>query len=128
MGTRFIASHEARAAESYKKRITESGSADTAVTRCYSGKPMRVIRNSYVGDWERRPDEIRPFPDQMTYSLREGVLLGLSGPLEEADPERDCMPCGQGAGGILDIASCAEIVDRVVRDARATIERLGALG
>ena len=54
MGTRFIASHEAQAAEDYKKRITEIGSADTIVTRCYSGKPMRVIRSPYVEDWERR--------------------------------------------------------------------------
>ncbi len=43
MGTRFIASHEARAHETYKKRITEIGSADTAITRSYSGKPMRVM-------------------------------------------------------------------------------------
>ena len=127
MGTRFIASHEARAAEGYKKRITESGSADTVVTRCYSGKPMRVIRNPYVEDWERRPDEIQPFPDQMMHSLQQGLLLGLSGPLQELDPERNCLPAGQGVGGIQDVPSCAEIVERVVREARETIDRLGAL-
>jgi hypothetical protein len=37
------------------------------------------------------------------------------------------MPTGQGCGAIHDVASCAEIVARVVRDARETIERLGAL-
>lgn len=62
MGTRFIASHEARAGERYKKRISEVGSDDTVVTRCYSGKPMRVIRNAYVDDWEDRPDEIARSP------------------------------------------------------------------
>jgi hypothetical protein len=31
------------------------------------------------------------------------------------------------SGGIRDIASCAEIVDRVMRDARETIARLGRL-
>lgn len=127
MGTRFIASHEARASESYKKRITEVGSADTLVTRCYSGKPMRVIRNHYVEEWERRPDEIRPFPEQMAYSAREGVLLALTGPQGDFDPERNCLPAGQGVGGIDDVASCAEIVERVVREARETIDRLGTL-
>ncbi len=34
MGTRFIASHEAHAAEPYKKRITEIEAPDTVVTRC----------------------------------------------------------------------------------------------
>jgi hypothetical protein len=37
------------------------------------------------------------------------------------------MPTGQGCGGIRDIASCAEIVARVVDEARKTIERLGGL-
>jgi len=46
MGTRFIASHEARAAELYKKRIAEIRDEDTTVTRGYSGKPMRVIANA----------------------------------------------------------------------------------
>jgi enoyl-[acyl-carrier protein] reductase II len=124
MGTRFIASHEARAGEGYKKRIAEISSADTTVSRCYSGKPMRVIRNAYVDDWENRPDEISPFPAQMTYSIREGVLNMAS---DDLDPDRACLPCGQGAGAIHEISSCQEIVDRVMREARQTIDRLAAL-
>jgi len=126
MGTRFIASHEARAAEEYKKRITKMGEDDTVVSRCYSGKPMRVIRNRYVDDWERRSDEIRPFPEQMAHSIEEGVLLTLGGGVG-IDPERMAMPCGQGGGAILDIRSCAEIVSDVVREAEEVIGRLGAL-
>ena len=127
MGTRFIASHEARAGEAYKKAITEKGSADTTVTRCYSGKPMRVIRNRYVEDYEQRPEEIAPFPQQMARSLEEGVMILMAGSDAGVDLERACMPAGQGAGGIHEIASCAEIVEGVMREARATIERLGAL-
>ncbi|MGH7288283.1 MAG: nitronate monooxygenase, partial [Myxococcota bacterium] len=54
MGTRFIASHEARAGQGYKKQITLARDEDTVVTRCYSGKPMREIRNAYDEGWERR--------------------------------------------------------------------------
>jgi enoyl-[acyl-carrier protein] reductase II len=124
MGTRFIASHEARAAEGYKKRITEISSSDTVVTRCYSGKPMRVIRNPYVDDWERRPQDLRPFPEQMQASAQAGVLALLG---DRFDRERSCLPAGQGAGGIHDIASCAEIIQRVMREARETIDRLAQL-
>ena len=129
MGTRFIASQEAHASEGYKKRITEIGSDDTAITRSYSGKPMRVVRNAWVDDWERRPDEIRRFPEQMEYSAREGVLLFATADAdaEGFDAQRACMPCGQGAGAISDIPTCAEIIDRVMRDARETIARLGAI-
>ena len=128
MGTRFIASHEAQAGEAYKKRITEVGSADTIVTRCYSGKPMRVIGNEYVAEYEQHPEEIQRFPDQMLISAQRGVLLELRpGEAKESDPKRDCMPCGQGAGGVRDIPSCAEIIERVMREARDTIQRLAAL-
>jgi enoyl-[acyl-carrier protein] reductase II len=128
MGTRFIASHEARAAEVYKKRITEIREEDTVVTRSYSGKPMRVIRNRYVDEMERHPERIRPFPEQFGMSARAGVFTAMAGPEVQADPERACMPCGQGAGAIHDIRSCAEIVDSVMSEAAETIARLGALG
>jgi enoyl-[acyl-carrier protein] reductase II len=130
MGTRFIASHEARAAEIYKKRITEIREEDTIVTRSYSGKPMRVIRNRYVDEMERHPEQIKPFPQQFAISARNGVFTAMAGPESDPnpDPERACMPAGQGAGGIRDIRSCREIVDSVMAEAQETIARLGALG
>jgi enoyl-[acyl-carrier protein] reductase II len=127
MGTRFIASHEARAAEGYKKQITLARDEDTVVTRCYSGKPMRVLRNAYVESWERRPGEIRKFPEQMALSARENVLALLRGPDSEVDAGRDCMPAGQGAGGIRDVLSCREIIDRTLAEAERVIGRLDAL-
>ncbi len=126
MGTRFIASHEARAAESFKKRIAEASAEDTTVTRCYSGKPMRVLRNPYVTAMEADPAQIHPFPEQMRISVQAGVL-GMALGQNHLDPERACMPTGQGCGGILDIASCAEIVERVMREARETIAHLARL-
>jgi enoyl-[acyl-carrier protein] reductase II len=127
MGTRFIASHEARAAEGYKKRITEITAPETAITRCYSGKPMRVIKNPYVQDWEKRPEDIAPFPDQMVASAASGVLALTVDDISDIDTDRACMPCGQGAGSISDIRTCAEIVTSVVDQARQTIEQMGKL-
>jgi enoyl-[acyl-carrier protein] reductase II len=121
-----IASHEARAAESFKKRITVASADDTTVTRCYSGKPMRVLRNAYVTAFEADPSKLRPFPEQMRISAEAGVL-GMAMGESDLDPERACMPTGQGCGGILDVASCAEIVERVMSEARETIDRLGRL-
>lgn len=127
MGTRFIASHEARAHEGYKKRIAEVDSDSTVITRCYSGKPMRVIRTRYVDEWERRPDEIQPFPEQMALSAQAGAITLVEGPSAGNDPDKTCMPAGQGAGGIRDVRSCKEIIDSVMSEARETIERLGTL-
>jgi enoyl-[acyl-carrier protein] reductase II len=128
LGTRFVASREAHAAESYKKRITEIQADQTIVTRAYSGKPMRVIRNPYVEDRERHPEEIQPFPKQLVTSFSEGRFKVMQPELtEDVDPERDCMPCGQGAGAINDIPTCAEIIERVLEEARETIQGLAKL-
>jgi enoyl-[acyl-carrier protein] reductase II len=127
MGTRFIASHEARAGETYKKQIAASRAEDTVVTRCYSGKPMRVISNGHVKKKESTPDAIQRFPEQMYSSIQEGVMAALGGATEGIDPDRHCMPCGQGAGSIDDILSCQEIVDKTMAEAAAVISRLSPL-
>lgn len=127
MGTRFVASHEARAAQEFKKRIAEVREEDTIVTRCYSGKPMRVIRNPYVEDWEDRPEEIQPFPDQLGASLKAGVFATIFPGTGEVDVASSAMPCGQGAGAIHDERSCAAIIEEMIREAEETIERLAAL-
>jgi enoyl-[acyl-carrier protein] reductase II len=127
MGTRFVASHEARAAQDYKKRIGEIREEDTVVTRCYSGKPMRVIRNAYVEDYESRPEEIQPFPTQLGVSIKAGVFSAVFPDTGEVDVSRSAMPCGQGAGAITDELSCAAIIERVVGEAEEIIERLAEL-
>ena len=124
IGTRFIASEEAHAGLAFKDKILRSTGDDTIVTRCYSGKTMRVMDNPYVQDWERRPDEIQRFPMQAVTSAQAGVMdIGI----EEPDPERNCMPAGQGIGGIQEVLPAAEIIRQIMRDAAETVERLGKL-
>ena len=125
MGARFIASHEAHASQKFKKHISESQGDETRITRFYSGKPMRVIRNTYVDERERSGEAPLPFPQQMTQSALDG-LLGFADE-EATDVDKTCMPAGQGIGGILDILPAGEIVRQVVRDAEATFKRIDAL-
>jgi enoyl-[acyl-carrier protein] reductase II len=128
MGTRFIASQEAHAAPLYHQVILEAGDTDTVVTRCYSGKPMRVYRNDYVADWEKRPAEIKPFPMQAMLSHQNRVMGGIAGQIEGLDRARSCFAMGQGAGAIADVPKAGEIVRRVVEEAEAVLARLAALG
>jgi enoyl-[acyl-carrier protein] reductase II len=127
MGTRFIASHEARAADAYNESIRTAREEDTVVTRCYSGKPMRVLANDYVEDWERRPDEIQRFPEQMYASMQDGVMAALSGATDGIDSSRHAMPAGQGAGAIKEILSCREIIDKTMAEAEEVIGRMARL-
>jgi enoyl-[acyl-carrier protein] reductase II len=127
MGTRFIASEEAHAGELYRQTIVEAGDEDTVRTRCYSGKPMRVRKNTYVEGWERRPDDIQPFPQQAIHSSQQGVMGGIGGQTEGLDPDRSCFAMGQSAGGVREVLPAAEIVRRVMAEADAAIARIAAL-
>jgi enoyl-[acyl-carrier protein] reductase II len=127
LGTRFIASLEAHAAQMYHEMILSATDEDTVRTRCYSGKPMRVRKNPYVEDWERRPEEIQAFPMQAMVSIRNGAMGGIGGQIEGLDPDKSAFAMGQSAGGIRDVAPAGEIVRRTIAEARESIARLSAL-
>ncbi|HEX5367334.1 MAG TPA: nitronate monooxygenase family protein [Acidimicrobiales bacterium] len=121
MGTRFVATFEAVGHENYKRRIVDAGEDSTVVTRSYSGKPLRTIRNAWTEDWERRPWDILPFPQQFRNSHHVYVAARRDG-----DTEHGSMPCGQGAAGITEVLPAGEVVRRTVGQARAVLaERFG---
>ncbi|MFN9162191.1 MAG: NAD(P)H-dependent flavin oxidoreductase [Alphaproteobacteria bacterium] len=127
IGTRFIASKEAHAGDLYKQAVIDCTDEDTIITRAYSGKPMRVYKNDYVADWERRPHEIKPFPMQAMISTQAGVMGGIGGQVEGLDRNRSAFAMGQGAGAIQEVQSCAEIVNGIMAEAEAIIARMSAL-
>ncbi|MFI4936676.1 MAG: NAD(P)H-dependent flavin oxidoreductase [Caulobacterales bacterium] len=127
LGTRFIASQEAHAGGLYHETILEASDEATIRTRCYSGKPMRVKKNLYVEDWESRPGDIQPFPQQAMLSSRAGVMGGIGGQIENLDPDRSAFAMGQSAGGVHDILPAGEIVRRIMAEAEASIARLAKL-
>lgn len=127
MGTRFIASNEAHAGGLYRETIVAATDEATVRTRCYSGKPMRVQKNPYIADWEGRPQDIQPFPQQAMLSTRAGVMGGIGGQIEGLDADKSCFAMGQSAGGVHEVLPAAEIVRRLVADAEAALERASAL-
>ncbi|HVZ90957.1 MAG TPA: nitronate monooxygenase family protein [Rhizomicrobium sp.] len=127
IGTRFIASSEAHAGALYKQVIVDAGDEDTIVTRCYSGKPMRVLKNDWVADWESRPQDIRPFPAQAILSHQAGVMGGIGGQIEGLSRERSAFAMGQGAGAIRDVKSACEIVSDILAEAERVLRRLELL-
>jgi enoyl-[acyl-carrier protein] reductase II len=124
MGTRFIASEEAHAGGLYRETILAATDEDTIRTRCYSGKPMRVKKNPYVDDWERRPAEIQAFPMQAGISVRAGVMGGIGGQIEGLDPDKSCFAMGQSAGGVHEVLPAGEIVRGIMAEAEGAIDRM----
>ncbi len=74
IGTRFIATPEATAAQSYREALVRAEQDETIRTRCYSGKPLRSLRNRYIAEHEADPSRIRPFPEQLMISAQRRVM------------------------------------------------------
>ena len=75
-----------------------------------------MIRNAYALEWEREPSKIKPFPEQVRVSYRNGVM-GFSGREgETADPDRTFMPTGQSAGLVDSIKPAAEVFANLLRE------------
>jgi enoyl-[acyl-carrier protein] reductase II len=127
MGTRFIASTEAHAGAMYKQVIVEADDEATIVTRSYSGKPMRVFKNEWVADWERRPQDIQAFPAQAMLSHQAGVMGGIGGQLEGLDHARSAFAMGQGSGAIHDVKPARDIIQEIVEEAGEVIARIARL-
>jgi enoyl-[acyl-carrier protein] reductase II len=128
MGTRFIATPEARSARGYKESLLVTGEDGTTISRGYSGKPMRVVANEYTAYWDANPDELAPFPLQMARSFEDQALHLASDPdAPTIDPSKECYPAGQGVGAIEELVPAGELVGRIVAEAEAALARADAL-
>lgn len=58
VGTRFVTAEESGASRLHKEAVVSARYGDTKRTLVISGRPLRMLPNEYVKEWEKRPDEI----------------------------------------------------------------------
>jgi len=139
MGTRFLASEEARAVQAYKDRVVQSKAEDTVHTFLFDvGWPdaaHRVLRNRVFRDWEaagrppsgQRPGEgdivgTMPVAGETVEMVRYMVfppLPGFTGDVDDA-----VLYAGESCGLIHEIQPAAQIVRDVVREAEEAMKEL----
>jgi nitronate monooxygenase len=116
IGSPFIATHEARAAEEYKKMITESNSDDIVYSNFYTGVHGNYLKGS-IKNAGMDPDNL-PESDPSVMNFGSG-----SG----AKAWKDIWGCGQGIGVIKEVTSAGELVARLKREYAAARARIAAL-
>jgi nitronate monooxygenase len=112
MGTRFIASAEANAAERYKAMIVESSAADIVYTPYFSGVPGNYLKPSIAAQGLD--------PDALPDADKTKMSFGTN----RVRPWKDIWGAGQGVGSIADAPPAAAIIARLKREyaeARATL-------
>jgi enoyl-[acyl-carrier protein] reductase II len=130
IGSRFVASREAFCHDNYKSRIAEIDEEGTTVTRCFSGKPCRVVRNRTTDAWEdpALQAKIRPFPLQFPVVAEwlgeDPYLAGR----RQGKTDVGALAAGQSSVLIHEVAPVREIIERIVGEADAILARLAATG
>ena len=127
IGTRFIATPEARTVAGYKDALLRTPEDGTVISRGFTGKTLRAVRNRWTQHVEEHPEELRAFPEQMLRAIEAGALHLGGDESADVDPELECYPAGQGVGAIGEVVPAGELVARIVADAEANLARLADL-
>jgi enoyl-[acyl-carrier protein] reductase II len=122
MGTRFIVTKESPVHPNTKQKILAAKIEDTCVTGNITGLPVRVIKNQMAEEFLGL--------ERSKKSKMEMALFG-SGKMQLAfvkgDAEQGSVMSGQVVGLINDEPTCAELIQRVMKEFHQAIGRLRAL-
>jgi len=118
IGTRFLATVESSAHENHKKKILAVDEEGTVVSRCYTGKPSRVLKNRFTDRWKGHEAEVLPMPWQRIWVELLVAPAKAAGRVDIAN-----FPTGQVAGAITDIPPAAEVMAQLVKETREALAR-----
>jgi len=114
-GTRFAASEEAFGHANYKQRLLSADARDAVLTRSYTGKNLRTLRNAWTASEQ---DTHAEFPAQYAQAGRRVESGYLEGDVDEG-----MMPAGQTVALIHEILPAGEIVRRLSSEAAEILRR-----
>jgi nitronate monooxygenase len=119
LGTRFVATRESLAPDSWKQAILRSTSDATTVTRAFTGYPARVLRNQFVSDYESTGAPV--LPGLLQASLEQEMWTAA-----KRDNQPDYFPlyAGQSVGTIHDLPAAADVVRSMMDEAREVLRDL----
>jgi nitronate monooxygenase len=115
IGTRFIATREARAAEAYKQMIVDSTAADIVYTPFFSGVHGNYLKKSIAAAGLD--------PENLPAADKSKMNFGSN--RERPKAWKDIWGAGQGVGNIDDVPPARELIARLRQEYLAARQRLG---
>ena len=115
IGSAFIATQEANAAEGYKNMIVSSSAQDIVYSNLFTGVHGNYLRPSIVAAGLD--------PDNLPTSDPSKMQFG-SGGSAKSKAWRDIWGCGQGIGAVHDVPPAGEFVARLIAQYNAARARL----
>jgi NADH:quinone reductase (non-electrogenic) len=119
MGTRFQVTQEAPVHEEIKRALVQANERDTRLIFRTLGNTARVLRNAVSEDVIAREKAGCKFED-----IRQ-LVAGARGrqALERGDPNGGIISAGMVIGLIDDVPTCSELLQRIVTECRAHLNR-----
>ena len=117
IGSAFIATHEARAADAYKAMIVNSTSSDIVYTDLFTGVPGNYLKASIMAQGL----------DPECLPTSEAAKMDFSASRPRPKSWRDIWGAGQGIGVIDKEVSTAALVERLANEYRAAKSKLARL-
>ncbi len=114
IGSAFIATEEANAAEAYKQMIVESGASDIVYSNYFTGIHGNYLRKS-IENAGMDPDNL-PEADKSKMDFEKATT--------GAKAWKDIWGCGQGIGAVKEVLPVAKLVDRLEGEYRAAKARV----
>ncbi|MGQ2909513.1 MAG: NAD(P)H-dependent flavin oxidoreductase [Aliihoeflea sp.] len=114
IGSPFIATREARAAEDYKQMIVDSKAADIVYSNLFTG----VHGNYLKGSVEKAGMDPNNLPESDPSKMNFGG--------DKSKAWKDIWGCGQGIGAVDSVIGAAELVDRLAREYEDAKKKLAA--
>lgn len=118
VGTRFVASVESGASQLHKEAVVKAGFGETMRTLVVSGRPLRVLPNEYIREWEKRPEEIK--------RLTEKGIIPMMRDIEEGKDVDLPFLMGDVSAVVKDIKPAAVIIQDMVKEAVAMLKLGGS--
>lgn len=118
IGTRFVVAKESIVHANYKQQVVKAKDIDSTVTGMSTGHPVRSLRNKMTKEYQKLEKEGADFMEleKLTLgSLRKAVI--------EGDVVNGTLMAGQIAGLIKEEQSCNEIVQDIMGQAKALLQR-----
>jgi NAD(P)H-dependent flavin oxidoreductase YrpB (nitropropane dioxygenase family) len=120
IGTRFLATQESSAHINHKQRIVEVDDDGTVVSRSYTGKTSRVLKNQFTDRWKGHEADILPMPWQRIWVEQLVAPAKAHGMVSIAN-----FPTGQATGAIHDLPHAADVLHRLVAETVDALRQVG---
>ncbi len=126
-GSLWLTVEEAHTQPAQKASLLRATSEDTVISRSWTGKTCRMLRNEWTEAWER-PDTPDPLGMPLQGMVTSDGIRRTSMYADAGDCQKVAFnPCGQVIGQINEVESCRQVIYRLLDEYVDAVARAGSM-